>query len=254
MSKNWEPCVISEKNLSIGWAKAFLRAMNPRKDLTPLVFMIRDFEKGKVCEDDTIRGLLDKTLKSVGMQSCDTVANTIFPSSLWNPRVSREKLFERYKKILPRIRKYPKNRHGVYFGRLIAFGNGNAEVNQLEHVIKTYLGGNHRRSALQMAVFDPFRDHTNQPLQGFPCLQHVTFACCGDCKLAINGFYATQYLFERAYGNYLGLCRLGKFVAHELGLELVQMNCTIGIGILDVSSSDVQELTKKLRKRLNEVE
>lgn len=254
MSNNWEPCVISEKNLSVGWAKAFLRAMNPRKDLAPLVFMINDFEKGEVREDSMIRGLLDRTLKSIGKQSCNTVANTIFPSSLWNPRAERGKLFERYLRILPRIRKYPGNRYGVYFERLIAFGNGGAKVNQLEHVIETYLGGNHRRSALQTAVFNPFRDHTNQPQRGFPCLQHVTFARCGDRKLAVNGFYATQFLFERAYGNYLGLCRLGRFVAHELGLELVQMNCTIGIGILDVSNQNVQELTEELRRRLNEVD
>ena len=35
----------------------------------------------------------------------------------------------------------------------------------------------------------------------------------------MTGFYATQYVVERAYGNYLGLCRLGEFMAHEMGLK-----------------------------------
>ncbi len=72
--------------------------------------------------------------------------------------------------------------------------------------------------------------------------------------MAVNGFYAMQYLFERAYGNYLGLCRLGNFVAHELGRELVQMNCMIGIGKVDVNSSDVKGLIKDLKNRLAKIE
>jgi hypothetical protein len=68
--------------------------------------------------------------------------------------------------------------------------------------------------------------------------------------MAVNGFYAMQYLFERAYGNYLGLCRLGNFVAHELGLELVQMNCMVGIGKVDVKSSDIRDLIASLENRL----
>ena len=41
-----------------------------------------------------------------------------------------------------------------------------------------------------------------------------------------------QYIFERAYGNYLGLSRLGSFVAQEVGLKLEQMNCVAAIARL----------------------
>ena len=43
--------------------------------------------------------------------------------------------------------------------------------------------------------------------------------------LSITGYYATQYVVERAYGNYLGLCRIGRFMAHEMGLRFDQMTC-----------------------------
>ncbi len=43
--------------------------------------------------------------------------------------------------------------------------------------------------------------------------------------LSVTGFYATKYVVERAYGNYLGLCRLGKFMAQEMGLRFDQMVC-----------------------------
>ena len=48
----------------------------------------------------------------------------------------------------------------------------------------------------------------------------------------MTGFYATQHVYEKAYGNYLGLCRLGQFVAHELGLRLVRMTCVTALAKL----------------------
>ncbi|MEB5016537.1 hypothetical protein RXP78_29840, partial [Pseudomonas aeruginosa] len=67
-------------------------------------------------------------------------------------------------------------------------------------------------------------------MRGFPCLQHVTFAPAKD-GLNVNAFYATQYMVERAYGNYLGLCRLGQFVAHELKLPLKRFTCFTGLAL-----------------------
>jgi thymidylate synthase len=96
--------------------------------------------------------------------------------------------------------------------------------NQLQHVIDTFKRGNKRRSALQASIFNPHVDHTHQPRQGFPCMQHVHFMPEDD-GLIITGVYATQYIFEKAYGNYLGLYHLGKFMAHEMGMKLLQVRC-----------------------------
>ena len=101
----------------------------------------------------------------------------------------------------------------------------------------------------------PFAENSTRPYLKFPCLQHVTFAPYGDGRsMAVNGFYAMQYLFERAYGNYLGLCRLGRFVAHELDIELVQMNCMVGIGKLEVYNSHIKKLAERIEKILVKLE
>jgi thymidylate synthase len=87
-------------------------------------------------------------------------------------------------------------------------------------------------------------DQTGGAQQGFPCLQHVTFAPVKE-QLNLNAFYATQYAFERAYGNYLGLCRLGRFIAHELGLELARVTCYTGIFLRDpLNAGAKKKLTK----------
>jgi thymidylate synthase len=107
--------------------------------------------------------------------------------------------------------------------------------NQLEHIISQYkLRPNCRASMFQASIFDPRRDHTSSAQLGFPCLQHVSFVPDNNERsLSINAFYATQQLFNKAYGNYLGLCRLGNFMAHEMGLDFNQMNCFVGIAKVD---------------------
>ena len=43
--------------------------------------------------------------------------------------------------------------------------------------------------------------------------------------LEVMAFYANQILLEKAYGNYLGLYRLGQFMAGEMGLKLTGVTC-----------------------------
>jgi thymidylate synthase len=125
---------------------------------------------------------------------------------------------------------------------MIAYGATGEKINQLEHVIQTYLGDNHRRSALQITIFDPHSDHTNQKQRGFPCLQSVSIAPLGAGELAITGYYPVQYIFAKAYGNYLGLCRLGNFIAHELQMEAVRMTCIAAIAVRGQNKSSLVSL------------
>ena len=48
-------------------------------------------------------------------------------------------------------------------------------------------------------------------------------------RLRLTRFYATQQLFVKAYGNYLGLFRLGAFVASETGLTLSKVSCFVNV-------------------------
>jgi hypothetical protein len=227
---------IEEENLSVAWGKA-LQTVSARglTEISPLVVAITGFDNaGNFHEHPEIRGALDNMLSSAGHQAVDTVAGTIFPGSMWNPGVSRQQLFDRYQKVFPRIQKaHSENRRGIYFQRMTS-GGPDSNKNQLDFIIGGYLslkGG--RRSVLQIAIFDPLRDHSPAPYLGFPCLQHVTFAP-GDGTLSVNAFYAMHYVVERAYGNYIGICRLGQFVAHELGLKLSRVTCYAGIAKCDL--------------------
>lgn len=247
---------IEEDNLSVAWARALFSVVDAG-EISPLTVVIRGFSDGEPKEVPAIRRLADEVLgaDAKGL-SCNEVANTIFPVSLWNPRADRQQLYERYLRIMPRVLKYRRNWYGVYFQRLIAFGHDAAYeggVNQLEHIIQTWHGGNHRRSALQAAIFDPRKDHTNQPVRGFPCLQQVAFAPQGSDGLSVTGFYATQYIFERAYGNYLGLGRLGRFMAHEMGRQLTQVSCVASPAKRDRTKGYLQEVAREVESILSQL-
>jgi hypothetical protein len=226
---------VSDTNISLAWAKAFLSLMNRGQDVRhPAIVTIRGFNAGDQIEDDAIRLRLDEELQKHGKSRSKTVAGTIFPLSMWNPALPNDAaaLFERYEKAWPGIKKCPQNRLGVYFRRLTAYqpkDGSDAPVNQLDFIVKNYLSSNHRKSAMQAAIFDPTRDHTRNLQKGFPCMQQVAFTPLSNNELSITGYYATQYQFEKAYGNYLGLYNLGRFMAKQLGMELTQVVCMASV-------------------------
>lgn len=230
------PYLIEDTNLSLAWYRAMSQIVdNSGSEITPLVLTLTGFN-----ETENFRQKLDDNLCENGFDPISTVSETIFPESLYRRhRFDRSLLYSRYRRNLARIQNVDhRNKKGTYFERLIAYkgtSDQKAEVNQLEEIISTLRGDSKvkRRSKLQASIFNPHTDHTEGVYQKFPCLQHVTFYKSDSGGLIINSFYAMQYLYQRAYGNWLGLINLGKFVARESGLELERFTCFVGVEQLD---------------------
>lgn len=252
---------IIENNLSYAWGKAVSLLLEPGiTEIHPLIVTVRDIIDDKIGEDKTILKALDNLLVNHKKYTCHTVANTIFPISLWNPQKPRRVLFDRYLRIIEKVRQYDfvSKRYGLYFDRLINYGHSKQKVNQLEYIIKTRTEHNNkRRSALQASVINPHLDHDNRPVRGFPCLQQVSFSPLKGGGLSITGYYPQQYIIDRAYGNYLGLCRLGHFMANELGLKFVEMNCIAGIarlGKINKTDDELKDLNDLIKMRIKQYE
>ena len=226
---------ITEHSLSRAWLRAISLANNgPRKEVSTLIVNLENVANGNPVEDSSIRNKLDEALESNGDFSVATVASTIFPSSLRRLGESRQEFFSRYLKVWPRINAIKQNRRGTYFQRLIAYPQpGTGAFNQLDFVVSAYSGGTRRRSALQCAILAPSVDLNATPFQGFPCMQQVAFIPEGENGLRISALYPMHYLWARAYGNYLGLLNLGRFMAQEMGLELTALTCVALVAKLD---------------------
>ncbi len=231
------PTLIQDLNLSQSWMEVLKRFNDTSiTELSPLVLTVTDFD-----ETESIRKVLDNNLIAHNKQSIQTVSETIFPVSLHRLfKDDRHRFFNEYKSNFKRIKRLdlmsrnPRNKRGTYFQRLIDYSGKDGRINQLENVINSIQDNkNNRRSRYQASTFDPNTDMLDGPYLGFPCLQHVTFYVTKEEGLVLNSFYAVQHIFEKAYGNWLGLINLGKFVSGELGIEFERFNCFISIEKLD---------------------
>ena len=239
-----EPTVINDNNLGRAWSRLLLMILESGgTEIAPLTLSLTGFnEKGMVLEDATVRQALDQLLEGKARPKIDTVAFTIFPQRLWvMSRGDRSRLFTLYRATVPRWKAMNKkaNGRGLYFERLVDYRRGPVDGNQLEWILSQYNSRKGvRRSLLQATTFDPDRDHVASAQLGFPCLQQVSFEPT-SAGLVVNAFYATQQIFDKAYGNYLGLVQLGAFMAHEMGMTLARLNVMVGVAKLErIAKSD----------------
>lgn len=250
------PTLIEDLNLSQSWLKALEKYDDiSGKELSPLILTITDFD-----ENDDVRRILDEHLHEKNKQSIHTVSETIFPTSLQRLfKNDRQQFYEEYKANFKRIQKLDlkskkrRNGRGTYFQRLIDYSGTEGSLNQIENIIQSIQDDkNNRRSRYQATTFNPNTDSLDGPYLGFPCLQHVTFYVTEEKGLVLNGFYAMQHIYEKAYGNWLGLINLGKFVSEELGISFERFNCFISIEKLDsLSKTDARKLHHQATKAIN---
>lgn len=263
------PEVIAEDNLSFAWGRAFLRMMSPDSSHAPLTLTVEGFsEDGFPMEHPGMRSAVDKALSINNFLTVDKTAFTIFPNDNWEyfgrpPHANFGSTFRR--RIFPFMHRMDRrNRSGTYFQRMVAFGaeieKGELEgeyTDQIEKILTFWKRpGSHRRSAFQLACFDPNKDHHLKPRSGFPCLQQVSLSYDTHSRgLAITGFYPSEFIFDRGYGNYLGLCHLGRYLAINMGLKLIRMNCVIAHPLLGVAAgkTKLRALEAQVRSMLPEV-
>lgn len=235
-----DPLVIRSNSLGRAWACIFLSALRSARTSMPPTLVTLDIDSKDGPEEDAfLRSVLETHLRKSGKVSIEDNAAMIFPYRPWLhlEKPEREDLYAFHRRMEARAgRRTSKNQYGTYFGRMVEYSGLKkgtpTTVNQIEHVLARWnhrkaKGSRPRASELQLACFDPVKDHTGQALRGFPCLQQVSLTYEGN-DLALAACYPTQYVFDRGYGNYLGLCRLGLFFAHEMGLRLARVSFFIG--------------------------
>jgi len=230
-----ETTVINDSTISGVWCQMvkIIRG-HTGTELSPVLITLSDIDPVASEAFDPVRTALDAVLINREFNSTNTVANTIFPQSLYRfAKFDRQKLYKLYLDLVQRIKAIDRrNKDGIYFERLIRFDEIN-NWNQLDFVITEFNGRpGVRKSMLQAAIFDPNRDHKRVAQLGFPCMQHVSFTYSNN-QLTLHAFYATQQLFDKAYGNLLGLVRLANFMAREMHLALDKVSCYVGVEKLE---------------------
>jgi thymidylate synthase len=101
------------------------------------------------------------------------------------------------------------------------------------------------RFIYDLLVFSPEADP--QPM-GFPCLSYVNIKLFKG-RLFMAAHYRNHYFVERAYGNYLGLARLQRFIAEQSGVQTGPLVCVSGHAVLDDHRLPFKELLARLAEK-----
>jgi hypothetical protein len=240
-------------SISEAWLLALERvAANPKGRAVHVVSTVT--EPGS--ELPAVRHVIDEALERNGYQSVETVAETIFPRSIysdpgveWMPGLMVEQersldeaasaMYQAYAEMLPLLRTAKGNKSGTYFARMITWpGKEGGGFNQLAARIERLRGehsaGRNTNNTLDLDISADSDDAevplkglqvyavTDKRFRGFPCLTHIDLTLY-EGRLHAAAVYRHQYLIEKAYGNMLGLSWLMQFLCQQSGFDLGEL-------------------------------
>ena len=217
-------------------------------------------------EDVGIRSALDKFLETTAstkprknVLAVETVASTLFPQSWYvpdratDPREHLYRMRERAARVHRRIT--GPNERETYFDRLVAYRSSSGEaVNQLEDQVvrlRRELGHNGpKSSAYELGISEPGDLRIQQPgsdrlMLGFPCLSHISLTL-HDGAIHLTALYRNQGFLRKAYGNYVGLARLARFFATEVGVGVGEILVVASHADAEIDVAGKRELERLL--------
>ncbi|MGW0846919.1 hypothetical protein ACWD26_43760 [Streptomyces sp. NPDC002787] len=239
---------VTGRDVTRAWiaaCNALDRKDNPSRTGLQTVVRITD----PTTDDTGFRTELDRLRTAKRHEPIDTVAGTLFPAGLAARAADHADLVSRYRAMYPRLKKFPGNAHGTYFGRLVAYpGVKKTDIDQVGNIIsrlrKQASGKGPMTAAYEADLAHP--DDGDVPAEllvhaadrdnlyrGFPCLSHVSFQLDRDGRVHAAALYRSHYMFERAYGNYLGLGRLLAYIADQADLAVGTLTVVAGHAHLD---------------------
>jgi hypothetical protein len=246
---------VEASNVSEAWLAAAARLDGePKRKALHTVVQIAD----PVAETLAVRQAMDQMLAARQLPCVETVANTIFPEAIARSSNDHAELVERYVRMYPTLRRYPGNRNGTYFGRLVNYPTAGTPFDQVGAVINRIIvqrdGGRPLRAARFEATLGMPDDAPAVPIyvpgvdnnpMAFPCLSHCHFQTDAEGRVHLLATYRYQYLVLKGYGNYLGLGKLLAYVARQTGHQVGQLTVTAGQAHLESPITLVRDMLER---------
>lgn len=174
-------------------------------------------------------------------RSVEDVANTIFPKRSLRWASTNEDFARHYGRAYRTLLRHGPRSWGMYFLRLIEFGD--KRINQLEKVVVGLSSWGKNHKAAFVIHFSSVETELPKPL-GAPCLQYCEFMREGDA-LSLLAVYRSHDYFLKALGNFVGLSRLLHYVAEKANLPVGSIICHSTYAYLDGNKSRARELVRE---------
>lgn len=220
------PTVITAHSFQTAWAQAVVYLKSNDWITWNLVVQI---DSPSVIDSD----IQDRTMEFAKCHRLITpvqVAHTIFPYKLYKPGIDRDRLYQKYWRYFKFTRIQPHRGWGTYFERMIRYaptGDNAQAVDQLATIIDAINGRSSNYGAAYTIVI-PYPQKDSRRIMGAPCLNYLTVQVetVGKSKrVSLLAVYRNHDFLERAYGNYLGLCKLLEYIAIETNSEIGSVTC-----------------------------
>lgn len=184
--------------------------------------------------DQAIIAEVDALLRAHALP-VQSVANTIFPQATYDRHGAPEFYLTYLKQVHPRVMK--RNDWGRYFERMISWPalKKGEQINPLQDIIdkmgRQVAAERVYGNTFELTVYDPIRDAG--PVMNRQCLSFLSFKLEDGAqpKVRLTAMYRNHYYTQRLLGNLIGLGRLMKFVADQVGA---------GVGDLTIVSTHAQ--------------
>ena len=228
--------------------------------------------------DPEVRALVDRMLTVLKKAPVQTVVNTLFPAALTRVSKTPHELSSRYTAMYKRIRREAgANGGGTYFGRIVHYPARDEPVNQLTRLIEQLRRDQSAKKTRPAAIYEiataapgavtgqdrrPLDDASDATCteetqvyaptpdtipMGFPCLSHLSWQRVGG-RLHLLAQYRHQYLIERAYGNYLALGLLQRYVATAAELDVGELSVDTGLCTLEITPAALRKHLAQLNQ------
>ncbi len=249
---------ISTESLSQAWVQAVARLhATPGRKAVHLMLRIAD----PTVDDPEIHSAAQHLIDTFNADRAEkhhkpdvlTTRNTMFPASWASRHPEPEHLSAYYRDRYPRLRSYPGNSYGTYFGRMVAYPRSSKhdhagdQLTELVRKLRQELSGRSPKSSRYEVNIFSERYDTNP--MSFPCMAHLSFHLHGRA-LHQQAIYRNEYLVARSYGNYLGLAQLQAYLAAACNLAVGEFAVTIGHVELDATATAVSAMLSSLAHRL----
>jgi thymidylate synthase len=172
-------------------------------------------------KDHEVISLVDGFLRNYeNTYPIKTVANTIFPKSLYSKHGSPT-FYEEYHNGYDQLK--DTKRWGRYFERMTRHKLlDGTTYNPLQELIEKLSSRRDQqksyKSAYELAVYDPLLDR--RMFRGSQCLSFLSFKLHPDDVLMLTAIYRNHAYITRLLGNLIGLGELMGFIANETSLKV----------------------------------
>lgn len=222
------PHLIDEDNISLAWLNAVSYILTQKNaECNNLIVHIKN---PRILDQD-INLLYENFCIQNDLTNQYKVATFVFPQRLYEIlNGDKERLFRKQKRIHVKV----KGRWGSYFDQMVEWKESNGRVkNQLKFIIDKLNERNRvHKAAYTIQITNPILHFSH--IRGGPCLHYILLQLQSTPrKMDLLAVYRNHDFAMKAYGNYLGLGNLLKFIASETDFELGSITCVSSHAYID---------------------